>query len=230
MKYFPYLPLLLGVWASAVAPISTFAQEPLSETVTNDTAVTFSVDMSQAQGIDGTRFDPGFDGVWVNGDFAEWWFWGTGPIQYQLLDDGTGGDMVAGDLVYSLTLNFPAGSLRRLEYKYAIGSLDNESGFGDNHVRYIREDGEYRLPTDTFGVIVKETAEGGGSTDIGTLSIAKGTGGNVVLSWTGAAGVRVQKTSSLVTTAWGDVPGSTGASTVTVPASEVTGFFRLYRP
>ena len=36
-----------------------------------------------------------------------------------LVDDGTGGDLVSGDGVYSALLTFPTGSYRYLEYKYA---------------------------------------------------------------------------------------------------------------
>jgi hypothetical protein len=76
--------------------------------------------------------------------------------------------------------------------------------------------------------MVKDTAEGGG-TDLGSISIVRAGSGNVTLNWTGGAGIRLQKTPSLATPAWADVQGSTGVSTLTIPASGSYGFFRLAR-
>lgn len=193
-----------------------------------DTAVTFSVDMSNATRLDGTPFLPGFEGVWVNGNFANWWAWGASPAEYQMVDDGASGDAVAGDSIYSLTVTIPRGTTKMLDYKYAIDSLDNEAGFADNHIRYVRASGTFKLPTDVFGQMVKETPDGGPS-DLGAIAIRRAANGNVTLDWTGGAGIRLQKTASLGAASWSDVAGSSGASTITVPASGSAGFFRLIR-
>jgi hypothetical protein len=200
-----------------------------SDALTEDTEVTFSVDMSEASRLDGTPFDPGFEGVWLNGNFANWWTWGSAPAEYQLLDDGTNGDTNASDLIYSIKLTLPRGTGRMLDYKYAIDSLDNEAVFANNHVRYVRSVGSYTLPRDTFGQMVKETPDGV-PVEVGQISIRKAENGNVTLSWPSGPGIGAQKTSSLMTPGWSTVSGSVGASTVTVPADGKTGFFRLILP
>lgn len=200
-----------------------------ADALPEDTRVIFSVNMQNAQRMDGTPFDPGFEGVWVNGNFANWWAWGNAPVEYQLVDDGTSGDEVAGDLIYSLDVVLPRGAGKMLDYKYAIDSLDNEAGFADNHVRYVREAGEYRLPTDVFGQMVKETPDGT-TPDIGSVTISRAENNQVRLNWTGAAGVRLQRSGAIVNGTWEDVAGTAGVSTITVPAAGNAGFFRLFRP
>jgi hypothetical protein len=232
MRNIPHL--VLGLAAVAIAGFSAAAADPEVDPPTDplaeDTLVTFSVNMTGATRLDGTPFEPGFEGVWVNGNFANWWAWGNAPTAYQLADDGTNGDETPGDLTYSIQVLLASGSGRMLEYKYAIDSFDNEAGPEDNRVRYVREDGAFVLPGDVFGQMTKETPDGGPGGEIGTLAIGKGANGDVILTWNGSAGVRVQKTPSLVTPAWQEVAGTAGASTVTVPASDDSGFFRLYRP
>jgi len=55
-------------------------------------------------------------------------------------------------------------------------------------------------------------------------------GGNVSISWSGAAGTKLQKSTSLTSPNWQDVPGSNGASSVSEPASSAAAFYRLVRP
>ena len=55
-------------------------------------------------------------------------------------------------------------------------------------------------------------------------------GTNVSISWAGAAGTKLQKTTSLSTPNWQDVPGSNGASNVSDPASGPGAYYRLVRP
>lgn len=54
-------------------------------------------------------------------------------------------------------------------------------------------------------------------------------GNNVVLSWPGAPGLRLQQTASLSAPNWQDVPGTEGASNATVATTGAAGFFRLAR-
>ena len=53
-------------------------------------------------------------------------------------------------------------------------------------------------------------------------------GGNVTITWAGAAGVKLQSSATLGG-AWTDVTGSDGVSTVTVPAGNAAAFFRLVK-
>lgn len=55
-------------------------------------------------------------------------------------------------------------------------------------------------------------------------------GANVTISWNGAAGVKLQKSTSLTAPDWQDVPGSDGASSVSEPASGAGAYYRLSRP
>jgi len=64
-----------------------------------------------------------------------------------------------------------------------------------------------------------------------TLTLQVGsTAGNITLSWSGAAGVKLQKTSSLSQPNWGDVQGTTGASTYSEPQTNSPAFYRLSAP
>ena len=53
-------------------------------------------------------------------------------------------------------------------------------------------------------------------------------GGNVTITWAGAAGVKLQSSATLGGV-WADVTGSDGASTATIPAGNAAAFFRLVK-
>jgi hypothetical protein len=85
-------------------------------------------------------------GVWgaqINGPATgDWQTWGstlftdTSRIMY---DDGTHGDKVAGDSVWSRTIVYPAGmaTTKGKVFKFGIKGGDNETGFGLNHLANI---------------------------------------------------------------------------------------------
>lgn len=196
-----------------------------NDVLREDTVVTFRVDMSSATRQDGTPFDPENEGVWVNGNFASWYSWGSQPDEYKMFDDGTNGDAVAGDHIYTAQRTIPRGTGRMLDYKYGIESQDNEAGFANNHVRYINADGTYTLPLDTFGNMIRETAGG-----LGSISIARNAGGTITLSWNGGAGVLLQKATTLTNPTWETVAGTDGASTAQISADGSSGFYRLTGP
>lgn len=81
-------------------------------------------------------------GVAVNGPITGTWAtWGaslmTDPIR-QMFDDGTHGDAVAGDSIYSTQFEFKAGvHVVGQEFKFGIGGGDNEGGYGNNHIENI---------------------------------------------------------------------------------------------
>lgn len=54
-------------------------------------------------------------------------------------------------------------------------------------------------------------------------------GVSVVISWEGAAGVRLQRTTSLANPNWQDVDGTAGSGSATLPASGTESYFRLAR-
>jgi hypothetical protein len=56
------------------------------------------------------------------------------------------------------------------------------------------------------------------------------TGDNLLISWAGAPTVRLQKTTSLTSPNWQDVPGTLGASSALEPIVGDQGYYRLARP
>ena len=67
------------------------------------------------------------------------------------------------------------------------------------------------------------------SASVGSLSLTV-SGGNANFTWNGSAGTRLQKSLSLATPTWGDVPGTTGASSYSEPATNATAYYRLLKP
>lgn len=78
----------------------------------------------------------------------------------QLYDDGTNGDLVAGDKIFSRNVTFPQFTVLRVEYKYSInygiagqndGTNDNEAGFAQNHILTMGRFWTSATVVDTFG-------------------------------------------------------------------------------
>lgn len=87
-------------------------------------------------------------GVAVNGPITGSWSnpigpdWGSHLMTLgnkRMYDDGTHGDEVAGDSIYSIQFHFyrDSGDVVGQEFKFGIGGGDNEGGFGNNHVANI---------------------------------------------------------------------------------------------
>jgi hypothetical protein len=55
-------------------------------------------------------------------------------------------------------------------------------------------------------------------------------GTSLTLSWPGGPGIKLQKTASLTTPNWQDVPGSDGSSQIDLPRADPVAFFRLIQP
>lgn len=123
--------------------------------LTEEATVTFEVDLrpayyhladSSALPSDTQTGDPtdSIDGLFINGPVAkagdgaevDWATWGAdlrALSDRQLVDDGTKGDAVAGDSIFSITYTFGVGTRRLLFGKFGINGLDNEGGFGADH-------------------------------------------------------------------------------------------------
>jgi sugar lactone lactonase YvrE len=82
-------------------------------------------------------------GMAVNGPFTGGWgTWGIGLMASatnKMWDDGTHGDAVANDGIYTLQVQFNKDSLDVIgqEFKFGIGGGDNEGGYGNNHIENI---------------------------------------------------------------------------------------------
>lgn len=127
--------------------------DPLGQAV----SVTYSVDLRPAyyqvmagdtlEDIQGTRDVTVADsifawGVWINGPATGGWAgWGStlhGTVEQAMHDDGsTGGDLVAGDSVYSVQFDYQATDVVGQEFKFGINAGDNEGGYGNNHIENI---------------------------------------------------------------------------------------------
>jgi hypothetical protein len=68
------------------------------------------------------------------------WAWDSDSTNWDLNDDGTDGDEVAGDSLFSKTFVFPAGSPRGFEFKFGGDYLDVEAGFAKNHSLEFTDD------------------------------------------------------------------------------------------
>ena len=54
-------------------------------------------------------------------------------------------------------------------------------------------------------------------------------GNTITLFWNGGPGIKLQKTTSLANPSWQDVPGSDGLSSIELPRTDPTAFFRLLK-
>ena len=119
---------------------------------------------------------------------GSWKTWGPDLNQdasLVLKDDGTQGDLAAGDSVYSFTRTYPAGSAKKGTFKFSINGLDNEAISGVDHSVTVDSDrmsfifgavvradtlvddlyDEYILATESGPVVVRR----GGSGDNGVI-------------------------------------------------------------
>jgi hypothetical protein len=207
--------IFLATSPATVLPPAYFNNQETSDLLPADTYVTFSVNMTNAMGIDYYQFVPGQDPVYINGDFLGWWTWGNPPPQYQMIQVGN-------SEVYTNTLLIPKGNPVALTYKYGIDGFDDEAGFEENHVRYIRNTGSCVLPMDTFGTQLVEPV-------VGALNIAPSTPGHVNVSW-GRLGVHLQTSTDLASGLWSDVLGTEAQSSTNYPVGPGKTFFRLVKP
>jgi hypothetical protein len=68
-----------------------------------------------------------------------------------------------------------------------------------------------------------------GAAGLGTLGVSV-TGGSLNFTWTGGAGIRLQKTTTLTSPTWTDVAGTIGNSSATETIAAGNAFYRLLRP
>ena len=208
---------------ATVLPLVSFNNQDTNDLLFADTYVTFSVNMTNAVDVNSYSFNPGTDAVYINGDFLGWWAWGyfSGPPQYQMIQ--------AGDSeVYTNTLLIPRGNPVALTYKYSLAEYgyyeaDDEAGFKQNHVRYVRNTGSCVLPLDTFGTQLVEPA-------VGPVNLNPSTPNHVNVTWDGHLGIHLQTSTNLASGTWVDLPATETLSATNYPVSARTTFFRLVKP
>jgi hypothetical protein len=99
-------------------------------------------------------------GVWMNGPAVGGWDirGGWGPARRldslsKMYDDGTHGDVVKGDSVYSLKWRYTTSDVVGQTFKFGIGALDNEGGFGNNHIENVSDADTVFTVASQFGSI-----------------------------------------------------------------------------
>ena len=225
---------LLSTNGDLVLPDVFFNDLQLGDITPTNTVVTFTVDMTSAVGTDAHVFDPSTDGVYLNGDFQPggWLPWDLiGGLQNYPLTN-----YPVGSKLYQIQLEIPAGKSLALTYKCGINGVDDEAGFAQNHVRYIRTAGNYAFPVDKFGNQYSEPATG-------NVAITAPSGGHAVVAWLGHPGIYLQTRSSLTSGSWQDLPWTDGTSwasgvsstngfvsTTNYPTSGGQTFFRWVKP
>jgi hypothetical protein len=85
-------------------------------------------------------------GVWMNGPAVGGWdiggAWGADRRLIdtcKMWDDGTHGDLIAHDTIYSLQWSYTTASPIGEEFKFGIYGCDNEGGFGNNHIENVND-------------------------------------------------------------------------------------------
>jgi hypothetical protein len=226
---------LLTTNGSFTIPDVLFSDQQLGDITPTNTVVTFSVNMNGAVLTDSHVFDPNFDTVYLNGDFLGWRTWDTASLP-QLTENPPGSG------IYTVDQTIPAGNALALTYKFGVSEgglttgLDNEAGFGQNHVRYIRTGTAYTLPTDKFANMYGEPGTG-------NVTINPPSGGHVLVGWLGHPGISLAVKSSLTGGAWQNLPATDGAtwtngimttnglvSTTNYPTSDSQTYFRWVKP
>ena len=229
------LPIVPGTLYTNL-PVFSFLDLALDDYLTQDTPVTFSVDMNGAVGTDGHQFDPGSDNLYINGMFANggaafypqtWYAWSDGinpvsaPAGFQMTQVGSSS-------IYTDTVIIPAGTPVGLAYQYGMdeggligGPLENEAAAGANHFRVVRStvNSPYVMATDVFTnapyaepvFAPGNLYNGAGTLAGGDLSVGAAAGGKIPVSWLGRPGAQLQVSSDL-SGAWQNIPATDGTN------------------
>ena len=140
----------------------------------------FSVDMKGAIDAITSQPFPSIDSVFIGGSETPfWWEYGHAYAdtvhELKLYDDGTHGDLVAGDSIYSGTFTFPKGSVNKFWFMYSVmyhplypsGTMEqneeNTQNNFDNHQMMLPDSAgsaPIRFTTNKFGNYQDTTVTG----------------------------------------------------------------------
>jgi hypothetical protein len=158
--------LLVDELQQQVAPIRYFSDVGPDDILIEETDIIWQVDLKQVFNDIanlGSYTSPSgelitsVDCVYVAGTAPFKWVWDFPLSQSEdlkMVDDGTNMDHEAGDHIYTLLYNFPAGTTANFMHKFGINGLDNEMGYGENHYAPLSTaggDGYCWLPIEIFG-------------------------------------------------------------------------------
>jgi len=213
------------VGGDQVLPLVTYNDGSLCDVLLKETAVTFVVHLPNGTlDVNNIPFDRVNDRVYVNGDFLKWLPWNNSLPE--MTNNPVGSDY------YAQTFLIPAGSPRRLQFKFGIdgpnhGGLDNENGTFSDHVKYVRNnDNPYTLSAAEFGknflsILVEPV--------FGNLQAGTPSGGYVPITWLGCPCCTLQTKSSLAPGSWTDLPATDATSSTNWPNAGGEQYFRLQK-
>ncbi len=148
-----------------LVPLRGFNNATLETVVNQESVIRFVVDMNGAVDANGVAF-PSLDNVAIAGANPPLGWPGGGwpdddPNVIYLVDDGTNGDDVAGDKIFSKSITFPIYSPLTIQYKYGAnwglasnnGINDNEAGVGSDHFLHLFPGFWNGDAVDVFGVM-----------------------------------------------------------------------------
>lgn len=161
----------IAVFVNDVDAVPFFNDVTTNDIFTEESTVKFQVDLRPAfyyladslgLPIDVQNSDKieSITGLYANGPLLAggWKTWGVDGLgtmdEYALYDDGTHGDVKAGDTLYTRDFVFAAGADKEGVYKFGINGIDNEAFAGDNHSARIEAGGTV---TNIYGAIVQKS-------------------------------------------------------------------------
>ncbi|MBI3851501.1 MAG: hypothetical protein HY298_14680 [Verrucomicrobia bacterium] len=212
-----------------VLPLVTYNDASLCDVVLQPTTVTFSLHLTNGTpDRNGVPFDKVNDKVYFNAEFLGWPTWDTNLPE--MTNNPVGSDF------YEQTFVLSGGTSRRLQFKFGLadpaspsgthGGVDNETGFQQDHVKYIRTFASTATITAEFGTnflaILQEP-------QFGNLVAGPPSGGNIPITWLGGPCVTLQTRSSLTTGSWTDLPATDATVSTNWPNSGSQQFFRLQK-
>ena len=185
--------------------------------ITNSTSLiitqyTFKVNLAAqiAQGA----FDPNVGTVSVAGDVINNW----SPLASVLTQTGTNSSLWSGTFDITNTVGAP------VNFKF---TLNNGGTWENNGVGPNNANDRQLIFTNAATTLADVYFNNLGN--LGAVTVSPPTNGVVTVSWTGGPLIRLQTNASLPGV-WGDVPGSTGLSTMDFGASSGASHFRLIGP
>lgn len=150
----------------AIASEASYNNGTLSTVINQACTIKLTCNTNGAKDPNGVPFSS-VDNVIVAGSSAplSWpsggWPTSDSGLVIKLYDNGTNGDITAGDKIFSKDIVFPAYTSLGVEYKYGInfglpnngGANDNEGGVGNNHTLPWQINYVSATAVDTFGVL-----------------------------------------------------------------------------
>ena len=199
-----------------------------------DTAVTFRLHITNGTPDRyGVPFNQGVDKIYINGAFVGWLSccggWNDGivnPFPGNPYGDLEMTNNPIGSDYYQQTATVTKGSPLATKFKFSLNGYDNEAGFQEDHLQFIRALGaSYTTPPSEFGTNFAALRV---EQSFGDLIITPMPGGTNKVSWLGRQCVTLQ-TKPTLTGGWTDLPATDGTSSTNWPNTGGTQFFRLQK-